>query len=82
MNIDDLNEKTVNAFIVSDTDEFTRYLNRITPVVLRKDSKDVGSLLGIRVRVSSHIPPNKIAVCDNTGIIGFLDMEPEPPEFA
>ncbi len=79
MNIDDINEKNVTAFIVGDMEEFKLYLDKITPKVLRTAHHEP-MLLGIRVRESSKVPPNKVAVCDRTGIIGFFDMEPEPPE--
>lgn len=81
MNIDDMNEKNVTAFIVGDMEDFKRYFDKITPKSLRSVQPQP-TLLGIRVRVSRNIPPNKVAVCDKTGIIGFFDMEPEPPEMA
>ena len=83
MNWDDINERTVSSFVVSDAEEFARFLGAVTPKsILEASSKPYGSLMGIPVRVSRALPPNKIAICDDSGIIGFFDMEPEPPEMA
>lgn len=82
MNWDDVSPKTVNSFIVSDMVKFKDFCDEHTPKSLRDPEPIISSFMGIRVRISSAIPPNKIAICDNRGIIGFFDMEPEPPEMA
>lgn len=81
MNRDDINECTVTGFVVNDSDRFAEVVGAITPkALLDASSEPFRALMGIPVRVSKALPPNKIAICDESGIIGFFDMEPEPPE--
>jgi len=78
MTWDDINENTVRGFIVRDAEEFKAFCDGLTPAVLRQKSERVTAFMGIEVRVNSALPPNKIAICDDSGIIGFFDMTPEP----
>lgn len=82
MTWDDINEKTVKSFIVPDRTSFEAFLDGLTPKPLKTQASDNLSFFGIDVHVNANLPPNKIAVCDDSGIIGFFDMEPEPPEMA
>ena len=77
MNWDDISERTVTGFVVNDFDRFAEVLGAATPEARLEPSSEIfGTLMGIPIRVSRALPPNKIAIFDESGIIGFFDMEP------
>lgn len=79
MNWSDINERAVTGFVVSDSDRFAESIGAVTPkALLEASSEGPLTFMGIPIWSNAAIPPNKIAICDESGIIGFFDMETEP----
>lgn len=80
MNIDDMNEHNVAAFVFQSRDQYAEVTRETLPAKIMPTSM---SYLGIAVRISSAVPDNKIAVMDHQNrLVGWIDINPQPPEIA